>query len=135
MVKAPITKCNYFNNLNLIINSFNNSVSIVARHRVNYVICIFSACIQCSFEISRYIFVFIKNNSFKSISISSFIFHQKVGENILNTIEQQMIEYEKETYIADHITKCLLCENCTQHEYKNILKIVEERNIWQYIWQ
>lgn len=46
---------------------------------------------------------------------------------MLNTIEQQIIQHEKETYITDHITKCLLCENCTQQEYRNILKIVEER--------
>lgn len=38
-----------------------------------------------------------------------------------------MIQHEKESYIADHIVKCLLCENCTQQEYRNILKIVEER--------
>lgn len=46
---------------------------------------------------------------------------------MLNSIEQQMIQHEKESYIADHIVKCLLCENCTQQEYRNILKIVEER--------
>lgn len=38
-----------------------------------------------------------------------------------------MIQYEKESYIADHVVKRLLCENCTQQEYQNILKIVEER--------
>lgn len=31
------------------------------------------------------------------------------------------------TYIADYVVKRLLCENCTQQEYRNILKIVEER--------
>lgn len=46
---------------------------------------------------------------------------------MLNTIKQQMIQYEKESYIADHVVKRLLCENCTQQEYRNILKIVEER--------
>ena len=46
---------------------------------------------------------------------------------MLNFIEQQMIQHEKESYIADHIIKRLLCENCTQQEYRNILKIVEER--------
>ena len=46
---------------------------------------------------------------------------------MLNPIEQQMIQHEKESYIADHITKRLLCEKCTQQEYRNILKIVEER--------
>ncbi len=46
---------------------------------------------------------------------------------MLNSIKQQMIQHEKESYIADHIVKRLLCENCTQQEYRNILKIVEER--------
>lgn len=46
---------------------------------------------------------------------------------MLNTIEQQMIQYKKESYIAYHITKRLLYEKCTQQEYRNILKIVEER--------
>lgn len=44
-----------------------------------------------------------------------------------NTIEQQMVQHEKESYITDHIVKCLLCENCTRQEYRNILKAVEER--------
>lgn len=46
---------------------------------------------------------------------------------MFNSIEQQMMQYEKESYIADHVVKRLLCENCTQQEYRNILKIVEER--------
>ena len=46
---------------------------------------------------------------------------------MLNSIKQQMIQHEKESYIADHVVKRLLCENCTQQEYRNILKIVEER--------
>lgn len=46
---------------------------------------------------------------------------------MLNTIEQQMVQHEKESYIADHIAKRLLCEKCTQQEYRNILKAVEER--------
>ena len=46
---------------------------------------------------------------------------------MLNSIEQQMIQYEKESYIADNVVRRLLCENCTQQEYRNILKIVEER--------
>ena len=45
---------------------------------------------------------------------------------MLNFIEQQMIQHEKESYIADHIIKRLLCENCTQQEYRNILKAIEE---------
>lgn len=46
---------------------------------------------------------------------------------MLNSIEQQMIQHEKESYIADHVVKSLLCENCTQQEYRDILKVVEER--------
>ena len=46
---------------------------------------------------------------------------------MLNTIKQQMIQYEKESYIADHVVKRLLYENCTQQEYRNIFKVVEER--------
>lgn len=46
---------------------------------------------------------------------------------MLNTIKQNMIQHEKEAYIADHITKRLLFEECTQQECRNILKIVEER--------
>jgi hypothetical protein len=45
----------------------------------------------------------------------------------LNFIEQQIKQREKETYIAEHIINSLLCENCSQQEYRNILKIVEER--------
>ena len=45
----------------------------------------------------------------------------------MNTIERQMIQHEKESYIADYVVKRLLCENCTQQEYRNILKIAEER--------
>lgn len=46
---------------------------------------------------------------------------------MLNSVKQQMIQHEKESFIADHVAKRLLCENCTQQEYRNILKIVEER--------
>ena len=46
---------------------------------------------------------------------------------MLNNIEQKMFQHNKESYIANHVVKCLLCENCTQREYRNILKIVEER--------
>ncbi|WP_288681667.1 hypothetical protein [uncultured Eubacterium sp.] len=42
-------------------------------------------------------------------------------------IKQQAKQYEKETYIANKITKRLLYENCTQQEYRDILKIVEEK--------
>ena len=38
-----------------------------------------------------------------------------------------MIQHNKESYIADHVVKRLLCENCTQQEYRNILKTIEER--------
>lgn len=53
---------------------------------------------------------------------------------MLNTIEQQMIQHEKESYIADHITKHLLCEKCTQQEYRNILKVIEERILGKSIY-
>ena len=46
---------------------------------------------------------------------------------MLNTIERQMVQHKKESYIADHVVKRLLYENCTQQEYRNILKIVEEQ--------
>ena len=54
---------------------------------------------------------------------------------MLNNIKQQMIQYEKETYIADHIIKRLLCENCTQQEYRNILKAVEERLLGKCVYE
>lgn len=38
-----------------------------------------------------------------------------------------MFQHEKESYIANHVVKRLLCENCTQQEYRDILKIVEEQ--------
>lgn len=38
-----------------------------------------------------------------------------------------MIQHEKESYIVDYVIKRLLCKNCTQQKYQNILKIVEER--------
>lgn len=53
--------------------------------------------------------------------------YKKVGVNILNFIEQQIKQREKEAYVAEHIINSLLCENCSQQEYINILKIVEER--------
>ena len=46
---------------------------------------------------------------------------------MLNTIERQMIQHNKESYIADHVVKRLLYENCTKQEYRNILKTIEER--------
>lgn len=65
---------------------------------------------------------------FLKITITTIIvLFQKVGENILNFIEQQIKQREKEAYIAEHIINSLLCENCSQQEYRNILKIVEER--------
>ena len=44
----------------------------------------------------------------------------------MNFIEQQIKQREKEAYIAEHIINSLF-ENCSQQEYRNILKIVEER--------
>lgn len=45
----------------------------------------------------------------------------------MNFIEQQIKQREKEAYIAEYIINSLLYENCSQQEYINILKIVEER--------
>lgn len=42
-------------------------------------------------------------------------------------VKQQAKQYEKKTYIANKIIKRLLYENCTQQEYRDILKIVEEK--------
>lgn len=50
-------------------------------------------------------------------------------------VKQQAKQYEKETYIANKITKRLLCENCTQQEYRNILKIVEERLLGKSVYE
>lgn len=54
---------------------------------------------------------------------------------MLNYIEQQMIQHEKESYIADHITKRLLSEKCTKQEYRNILKIVEDRLLGKGVYE
>lgn len=54
---------------------------------------------------------------------------------MLNSIEQQMIQHEKESYIADHITKRLLSEKCTKQEYRNILKIIEERLLGKGVYE
>lgn len=45
----------------------------------------------------------------------------------LNDIENQFKQHEKEIYIANRIIDKLLFENCTQNEYRHILKIVEEQ--------
>lgn len=45
----------------------------------------------------------------------------------INDIENQFKQHEKEVYIANHIIDKLLFENCTPDEYRNILKMVEER--------
>ena len=50
-------------------------------------------------------------------------------------IERQMTQHTKEAYIADHIFKALLFENCTQQEYRNILKTVEERLLGKSIYE
>ena len=42
-------------------------------------------------------------------------------------IENQFKQHEKEVYIANRVIDKLLFENCTQGEYRNILKIVEEQ--------
>lgn len=50
-------------------------------------------------------------------------------------VKQQAKQYEKETYIANKITKRLLYENCTQQEYRNILKIVEEKVLGKSLYE
>lgn len=45
---------------------------------------------------------------------------------MLNSIKQQMVRHEKESYIANHVVKRLLCEKCSQQEYRDTLKIVKE---------
>ena len=42
-------------------------------------------------------------------------------------IENQFKQHEKEVYIANRVIDKLLFENCTQDEYRHILKIVEQR--------
>ena len=44
-----------------------------------------------------------------------------------NTIEQQFKQHEKEAYLADHIFKRLLYENCSMAECNNIVTIIQER--------
>lgn len=41
--------------------------------------------------------------------------------------ENQFKQHEKEVYIANRIISKLLSENCSQNEYSNILKIVEQK--------
>lgn len=50
-------------------------------------------------------------------------------------VKQQAKQYEKETYIANKITKRLLYENCTQQEYRDILKIVEEKVLGKSLYE
>lgn len=45
----------------------------------------------------------------------------------VNNVENQFKQHEKEVYIANRVIDKLFFENCTQDEYRNILKIVEER--------
>lgn len=47
----------------------------------------------------------------------------------VNNVENQFKQHEKEVYIANRVIDKLLFENCTQDEYRNILKIVEQRVI------
>lgn len=47
----------------------------------------------------------------------------------VNNVENQFKQHEKEVYIANRVIDKLLFENCTQDEYRNILKIIEQRVI------
>lgn len=42
-------------------------------------------------------------------------------------VENQFKQHEKEVYIANRVIDKLLFENCSQDEYRHILKMVEER--------
>lgn len=42
-------------------------------------------------------------------------------------VENQFKQHEKEVYIANRVINKLLFENCSQDEYRHILKIVEEQ--------
>ena len=46
---------------------------------------------------------------------------------MFNNVTLQFKQHEKETYIANRVIDKLLFENCTQDEYRYILKMVEQR--------
>ena len=50
----------------------------------------------------------------------------------INDIDNARKQREKEVWIANRIYSRLLAENCTQNEYRNILKIVEERVLGKF---
>lgn len=50
----------------------------------------------------------------------------------INDIDNKRKQHEKEVWIANRIYGRLLAENCTQNEYRNILKIVEERILGKF---
>lgn len=52
----------------------------------------------------------------------------------LNDIENQFKQHEKEAYIANRVVNRLFAENCTQSEYREILRIVEERILGKHIY-
>lgn len=46
---------------------------------------------------------------------------------MFTSVENQFKQHEKKMYIANRVVDKLLFENCTQNEYRNILKIIEQR--------
>lgn len=50
----------------------------------------------------------------------------------INDVDNARKQREKEVWIANRICSRLLAENCTQNEYRNILKIVEERVLGKF---
>lgn len=49
--------------------------------------------------------------------------------------ENQFKQHEKEIYIANRVVDKLLFENCTQNEYRYILKIVEQRILGKGVYE
>lgn len=49
--------------------------------------------------------------------------------------ENYFKQHGKNAYIANHVVDYLLCEKCTQKEYRDILKIVEQRLLDKSIYE
>lgn len=49
--------------------------------------------------------------------------------------ENPFRQHEKEIYIANRVVDKLLFENCTQTEYRHILKIVEQRILGKGVYE
>ena len=53
----------------------------------------------------------------------------------LNDVENQFKQHEKEIHIANRVIDKLLFENCTQDEYRHILKIVEQKILGKSLYE